>query len=164
MGVPSFFKWLTKKFPKVVTDVKEEESISVDGHSLPVDSSKPNPNGIEWDCLYLDMNGIIHPCCHPEGQAAPATEEDMIENVFKYVDRIFAMVRPRKLLYMAIDGVAPRAKMNRRGQDSRRVGGRGQEAAQGQASALGLQRHYARYAFHGEALPSSALVCARQAH
>lgn len=40
-------------------------------------------------------------------QPAPETEEEMMVEVFKYTERVVNMVRPRKLLFMAIGVCAP---------------------------------------------------------
>ena len=75
MGVPAFFRWLVQKYPKLVVDVMQPAStVEVDGQTVDVsiDTSRRNPQGREFDNLYLDMNSsIIHPCAHPEGQVPP---------------------------------------------------------------------------------------------
>ncbi|KAI9931935.1 5'-3' exoribonuclease 2 [Aspergillus wentii] len=112
MGVPALFRWLSNKYPKIISPVIEDLPYEVNGEEVPVDTTRPNPNGDEMDNLYLDMNGIVHPCTHPEGRPPPENEQEMMLEIFKYTDRVVNMVRPRKVLMIAVDGVAPRAKMN----------------------------------------------------
>lgn len=135
MGVPAFFRWITVRYPKVIinalsedeleymyTDFKKESDPNeVDLEEGDLDDAiqkRIRENNPEFDNLYLDMNGIIHPCCHPQGKPQPKNETEMFNNIFEYTDKVLRIARPQKTLYMAIDGVAPRAKMNQ--QRSRR--------------------------------------------
>lgn len=108
MGIPAAFRWLSTKYPKIISPVVEDQPVTMDdGTVIPVDHTQPNPNGEEFDNLYLDMNGIVHPCSHPEDRPPPKDEEEMMVEVFKYTDRVVNMVRPRKLLMIAVGKSRP---------------------------------------------------------
>ena len=69
----------------------------------------------EFDNLYLDMNGIIHNCTHNDSGSSATKhvpEDEMFIKIFNYIEHLFGKIKPQKLFFMAIDGVAPRAKMN----------------------------------------------------
>ncbi|CAG0880861.1 unnamed protein product [Cyprideis torosa] len=95
MGIPKFFRWISERYPCLSETVKE--------HQIP-----------EYDNLYLDMNGIIHVCSHPNDDDPHfrITEEEIFSDICKYIRYLFNTIKPRKVFYMAVDGVAPRAKMN----------------------------------------------------
>lgn len=61
------------------------------------------------------MNGIIHNCTHKdagEDTTFRLSEEEMFIRIFNYIEHLFGKIKPKQLFFMAIDGVAPRAKMN----------------------------------------------------
>jgi 5'-3' exoribonuclease 1 len=99
MGVPRFYRWLSERYPLINQACNQS-------------------NAPEFDNLYLDMNGIIHNCTNDELDPGRlrVTEEKIFLNVFKYIDKLFQLAKPKQLLFMAIDGVAPRAKMNQQRQ------------------------------------------------
>ncbi|KAM3138612.1 hypothetical protein pb186bvf_009364 [Paramecium bursaria] len=140
MGVPAFFRWLCSRNPKILLEALENGD----------DFENQNPL---IDNLYLDMNGLIHPCSHPEGTGIPVpiTFHDMFINIFNYIDQLVDIIRPQKLLYMAIDGVAPRAKLNQ--QRSRRFRA-AQESQRIQKEKLLLRDYWAQQGLKNDVLDS----------
>lgn len=104
MGIPRFYAYISERYPLI--------NQTISGLSL-----LP-----EFDCFYLDMNGILHVCTHNNNHSddtSPATFEEQFQAIVRYLDRLVTcIVKPKKLVYLAIDGVAPRAKLNQ--QRSRR--------------------------------------------
>lgn len=95
MGIPKFFRYISERWPMI--------SQLIDGSDIP-----------EFDNLYLDMNSILHNCTHgnDDDVTKRMTEEEVFAKIFTYIDHLFQTIKPKKVFYMAIDGVAPRAKMN----------------------------------------------------
>ncbi|QLL34535.1 hypothetical protein HG536_0G03970 [Torulaspora globosa] len=95
MGIPKFFRYISERWPMILQ--------LIEGNQIP-----------EFDNLYLDMNSILHSCTHgnDDDVTKRMTEEEVFAKIFAYIDHLFHTIKPKKVFYMAIDGVAPRAKMN----------------------------------------------------
>jgi len=65
------------------------------------------------------MNGIIHECSHNDTDLSlDPNFEEIFDKVLSHLDYFIQAIKPQKLVYVAIDGIAPRAKLNQ--QRSRR--------------------------------------------
>ncbi|CAI5757161.1 unnamed protein product [Candida verbasci] len=94
MGIPKFFRFISERWPLI--------SQLVDEKQVP-----------EFDNLYLDMNSILHTCTHSNDPTITRlSDEQVYASIFNYIEHLFQIIKPKKTFYMAIDGVAPRAKMN----------------------------------------------------
>ncbi|KAH9258030.1 hypothetical protein BASA81_003593 [Batrachochytrium salamandrivorans] len=100
MGIPRFYRWLSERYPQI--NQRLDENV---GQLLP-----------QFDNMYLDANGIIHNCSHPNddspASAVHLSLEEMATQMCAYIDRMVQLIRPERVLFIAIDGCAPRAKMN----------------------------------------------------
>lgn len=98
MGIPLFFRYLVNNYDDLLTSNKQI---------------------LDCDNLYLDLNCAIHYCCRQvlkdidfNKAIQQETEYKMIKFVIKYIEILIEYAKPKKLLYIAIDGSAPKAKLN----------------------------------------------------
>jgi 5'-3' exonuclease len=103
MGIPYLFAHLRRRFPISVRDVD------------------PTVSGSQYDSLYLDFNSIVHEAANYVASDAGA-DAAVISESLKRLTSIATcpLLRPRRLLYVAVDGPPPLAKMHQ--QRSRRFG------------------------------------------
>jgi len=107
MGVPGFFLWFLKKYKNKNFILKKEHVIN---------------NEIEFDSLLIDTNCLLHPQCFKVlAENTKATdmedlERKMLNGCIEYLKHIIEYVDPKKEIYIAIDGVAPVAKIKQQRQ------------------------------------------------
>ena len=97
MGISYFFHWLTTRYPNITHDYDMEKMPQIDH-------------------LYLDLNGVLHMCSKDESALYKdvlngKTIETIYMEIINYVNMVVRKVRPKKSIVIAIDGVAPRAKL-----------------------------------------------------
>lgn len=106
MGVPKFFRWISERYPCLSEVVKEYQVPSPS--KCEIESSKiclrlrsrlQSSYTIlfqvpEFDNLYLDMNGIIHTCSHPNDfdPHFRITEEKILKDIFHYIEVSFQII------------------------------------------------------------------------
>ena len=86
MGVPSYFKNIILKYNEILIS---QDIFTKNIHNL-----------------FFDLNCLIHPTIHNL-----TDENEMNQNIYNNILKIINICKPTKLVYLGIDGVCPRAKI-----------------------------------------------------
>lgn len=86
MGIPVYFKTIITKYSNNII------------HKGKLDT--------EIKSLFLDLNCLIHPCCK-----GCTDEKEMIQKILSEIDKLIIYTGVSHLLYIAVDGIPPKAKM-----------------------------------------------------
>jgi hypothetical protein len=125
MGIPGFWVQLAINMSKCIRNVQTCD------HAVPVadDETAENERAAprcriplpqfasrdEMECyaLHVDTNGLVHPCTHDCGpRGEPESEKEMFARMWAAIRTLVKIAKPRCELHLALDGVAPRAKVN----------------------------------------------------
>jgi 5'-3' exonuclease len=128
MGIPQFFKYIRTKHAHILSKFDASVAAAVTTHSKTGGGGSGSQN--ICDHLFLDFNCAVHKCARKvverleRQEAAPSTSASdgdpfseafvqglVIEESCNFIDMLARSINPRNTLYVAIDGVPPRAKM-----------------------------------------------------
>lgn len=74
----------------------------------------------QYDNFYIDLNFLIHNAV-PNHECGTDDEHenvdaDVFDRILTAIETLYRLIRPTKLFFLSIDGVAPRAKWNKQRQ------------------------------------------------
>ena len=90
MGVPGLKTWMQGELPR---------AWEASGRAVPLEGA---------DHVYVDLNGALHQALQ---RARPRTRQKMRRHVEIWLSRMIRASRPRRTLFLAIDGPGPLAKL-----------------------------------------------------
>ena len=90
MGIPLFYKHVITQHPDIITESKQK---------------------IHVNNLLFDLNCAIHPCC-----AGKTSENEMFSAILEKINECIEITEVKDIIYIAIDGPAPRTKMEQQRQ------------------------------------------------
>lgn len=94
MGIPSYFSQIIKQYSAIIRNFNYFKDVN-------------------FDHCFMDCNSIIYDSVHETDQNLEKSlfENTVVESVIEKIKCYIELIRPRKTVYIAFDGVAPFAKM-----------------------------------------------------